>query len=79
MQAKIFQQGMILGHWLHCAEQIRYIQAPSSTKGEIRSMFAADMLLALRFPQYGYFWNLFFYEMWVALKIFIKTKLNRVC
>jgi glycosyltransferase involved in cell wall biosynthesis len=78
LQAKIFQQGMILGHWLHGAEQIRYIQAAWSTKGEIRSVFAADMLLALRFPQYGYFWNLFFYEMWFALKIFIKTKLNRI-
>ncbi|MCY7407981.1 MAG: glycosyltransferase family 2 protein [Alkalinema sp. CAN_BIN05] len=78
LQAQIFQQGIILGHWLHGGEQVRYIEVESSTKGEVRSMFAGDLLLALRFPRYGYFWNLFFHEMWAALKVFLKTKLTAV-
>lgn len=78
LQARIFQPGLIIGHWLHGGEQVRYIKAASSTKGETRSMFAGDMLLALRFPKYGYFWNLFFYEMWVALKVFLRTRLSNL-
>lgn len=78
LQAQIFQRNLIMGHWLHGGEQVRYIQAEASTKGEVRSMFAGDMLLALRFPQYGYFWNLFFYEMWFALKVFLRTRLNKI-
>jgi glycosyltransferase involved in cell wall biosynthesis len=76
LQARIFQPGLILGHWLHAGEQVRYIKALAITKGETRSMFAGDMLLALRFPKYGYFWNLFFYEMWAALRVFLGKRLN---
>ena len=79
LQARIFQPGLIIGHWLHGGEQVRYIKAAPSTKGETpRSYFAGDMLLALRFPKYGYFWNLFFYEMWVALKVFLRTRLSNL-
>ncbi|MDJ0706821.1 MAG: glycosyltransferase family A protein [Leptolyngbyaceae cyanobacterium MO_188.B28] len=74
LQARMFQPGCIIGHRLWGEEQVRYIQRPSNIKREVRSMFAGDMLLALRFPQYGYLWNLFFYEMWIALKVFLKTR-----
>lgn len=76
LQARIFQSGITIGHWLHGGEQIRYIKMPSVKKGETRSMFASDMLLALRFPKYGYFWNLFFCEIWIALKVFVRTRLS---
>jgi glycosyltransferase involved in cell wall biosynthesis len=78
LQARIFQPNLIIGHCLYGGEQVRHINVPSSAKGEIRSMFAADMLLALKYPRYGYFWNLFFYEMWVALKVWLNTRLIKV-
>lgn len=78
LQALVFQPDMVLGHHILSGDQVRYIEARSSTKGEVRSMFAADMILALKFPQYGYLWNLFFYEMWVAFKVFGRERLNRI-
>lgn len=56
-----------IGHWLNGPEQSRYIERPPATK-EIRCMWPGDMLLALKFPKYGYFWNLFFDEFWNMLK-----------
>ncbi len=77
LQAYFFQPGAIIGHWVPGGEQIRYILRPSSAK-EIRTMFPADSLLARRFPQYGYLWNLFFDEFYIALKVIISTWLRRL-
>lgn len=72
LQAKFYEKDAIVGHRLWGAEQVRYIKKPSSLKGELRAMFPADMLLALRFPRYGYLWNLFFYEFWRFISICIQ-------
>jgi glycosyltransferase involved in cell wall biosynthesis len=77
IQAQCFQADHKIGHWLRGAEQIRKIERPHVIK-EIRTMFPADMLLALKFPQYGYFWNLFFDEFWRALKVIIAIKFRRI-
>lgn len=68
IQAKFFEEGTIIGHWLHAPEQIRYIKTPQTLKQEFRLILPADVLLLKRFPQYGYFWNLFFEQFWVAVK-----------
>lgn len=69
IQAKFYQEDLIIGHRLWGDEQIRYIVKSSSLKGELRAMFPGDMILALRFPKYGYLWNLFFYEFWRFVSI----------
>ncbi len=77
IQAQLFQADQKIGHWLRGAEQVRKIERPSIIK-EIRTMFPADLLLALKFPQYGYFWNLFFEQFWIALKVIVSYKLGRI-
>jgi glycosyltransferase involved in cell wall biosynthesis len=68
IQAKFFEEGKHIGHWMPEPEQIRYVSMPQDLKKEFRLMFPADALLVKRFPQYGYFWNLFFEQFWVAVK-----------
>ncbi|NEP11572.1 MAG: glycosyltransferase [Symploca sp. SIO2C1] len=67
IQAKFFEEDKIVGHWMPLPEQIRYIVRPHHLK-EFRLHFPSDALLAKRFPQYGYFWNLFFDKFWTALR-----------
>jgi len=71
IQAKFFEEDKTVGHWMPLPEQIRYIVRPSSLK-ELRFYVSADGLLAKRFPQYGYFKNLFFDQLWIGLKTFIR-------
>ena len=68
IQAKFFEPNKTVGHWLPAPEQIRYVKMPSKLKQELRLILPADALLAKRFPQYGYFWNLFFEQFWVGLR-----------
>ncbi|MGV0027643.1 glycosyltransferase [Phormidesmis priestleyi] len=74
IQAKHFQPGITIGHWLHESEQVRQIVRPTALK-EVRTMFPSDMLLAIRFPQFGYLWNLFWDEFYIALKTVVRHKL----
>ncbi|MFP4006998.1 MAG: glycosyltransferase [Spirulinaceae cyanobacterium] len=68
IQAKFYQENIIIGHWMPKPEQIRYIVMSQSLKKEFRLIFPADVLLAKRFPQYGYFWNVTFEQGWIAVK-----------
>jgi glycosyltransferase involved in cell wall biosynthesis len=68
LQAKFFEEGRMTGHWLKTAEQVRYIKMPQTKRQEFRLMLPADALLVKRFPHYGYFWNLFFDQGWVAIR-----------
>jgi hypothetical protein len=71
IQAKFFQKDLTVGHWMPEPGQIRYIVKPYSMKTP-RILFPSDALLAKRFPQYGYFWNLFFEELYNGIKTKIK-------
>lgn len=77
IQAKLFGQVDYIGHEImssessESSEQVRYIGRPYSQK-TTRLIFPSDALLAIRFPQYGYFWNLFFEEFYNAIKTKIK-------
>ena len=73
IQAKFFEEGKIIGHWMPHPAQIRYIQIPQTTKNEFRLMLPSDALLVKRFPQFGYFWNLCFEQFWIAVKKLIRT------
>ncbi len=68
IQAKFFQENAIIGHWMPGPEQTRYVVQPQSIKREFRLIFLADALLAKHFPKYGYFWNLFGEQFWIALR-----------
>ncbi|MEL6223841.1 MAG: glycosyltransferase family 2 protein [Cyanobacteria bacterium J06627_8] len=74
IQAKFFEKDKLMGHWMPMPEQIRYVCMDQSEKGEFRLILPADALLVKKFPQYGYFWNLFFEQFWVAIK-----KVSRKC
>ena len=77
IQAKLYSKDLKLGHWiLPTPEQVRYIAKPSSLK-EVRLIWFADAILAKSFPQFGYFWNLFFYEFYVSVKTLIGFWLSR--
>ncbi|MGV2390249.1 MAG UNVERIFIED_CONTAM: hypothetical protein LVR29_24310 [Microcystis novacekii LVE1205-3] len=67
LQAKFFQKDMYIGHWMPEPSQIRYIVRPYSMKTP-RILFPSDALLVKRFPQYGYFWNLVFEELYNGIK-----------
>lgn len=77
IQAKFFQKGAIIGHWMPIPEQIRFIDRPPSLK-ENRIYLEAEVLLIKCFPQYGYFWNLFFWQLYsipITLAKALKKKL----
>jgi hypothetical protein len=63
VQAKFFDKGAIIGHWMPEPAQFCKSSMPSS---DIHGRFylASDVLLIKRFPQYGYFWNLVFSQLW---------------
>ncbi len=68
IQAKFFEKDAIIGHAMPQPEQIRYITRPNQLK-ELRFYLSADALLFKRFSQYGYFWNLFFWQLYTIPKI----------
>jgi glycosyltransferase involved in cell wall biosynthesis len=63
IQAKFYNKGAIIGHWMTEPEQIRFIDKPPSLKPP-RFHVISDVLLVRCFPQYGYFWNLFFSKLY---------------
>ena len=78
IQAQYFEKGGFIGHWLRDVEQVRYIQMMPIQKGEVRYEHGGDLILALRFPQYGYFWNLFAYGMWFTIKAFVRNSYGSI-
>lgn len=77
IQAKFYQKGIFIGHWMPEPGQIRYIVRPYSLK-TVRLLVLVECLLVKQFPQYGYLWNLFFEELHNGIKIKIKKALNRL-
>lgn len=63
LQARFYQQDAIIGHWLPRPEQIRFIDKDPALKPPRFHVFS-DVLLVKCFPQYGYFWNLFFSKLY---------------
>ncbi len=72
VQAKFYKKGLIIGHAMPKPEQIRYTVRPPSIK-QTRFYFSSDALLAKRFPQYGYFWNLFFKLFYDMPRVLVKA------
>lgn len=71
VQAKSYEKDRVVGHWMPSPEQIRYISKESSING-VRDHLGADALLLKHFPQYGYFWNLFFAQVYYVPKMMAK-------
>jgi hypothetical protein len=78
-QAKHFSQSNqadnqipIIGHWMPAGEQIRFIDRPAVAKPP-RFHVVSDLLLVKRFPQYGYFWNLFFEKLYQVPRMTAKA------
>jgi glycosyltransferase involved in cell wall biosynthesis len=59
VQATHFEAGTTVGHWMPMPAQVRFISQDPALKPP-RYHFLSDFLLIKHFPQYGYFWNLFF-------------------
>lgn len=55
-------------NWMPAPAQIRYVVMAQDLKQEFRLILPADALLVKRFPQYGYFWNLFCDRVWTAVR-----------
>jgi len=72
VQAKVFEKDAIIGHWMPNPEQIRYIDKPPTLKPP-RFHVISDVLLVKYFPQYGYFWNLFFSKLYGVPRTVGKT------
>ncbi|MBD2665576.1 hypothetical protein B6N60_00007 [Richelia sinica FACHB-800] len=80
IQAKFYQKDAIIGHAPPKPEQIRYIVRESTLK-EPRLHLIADLLLVKCYPQYGYLWNLIFWQIYTIPKIWgksIKIKLLKL-
>jgi glycosyltransferase involved in cell wall biosynthesis len=73
IQARYFEAAKIVGHWMPAPAQIRYIVMAQELKQEFRLMLPADALLVKRFPQYGYFWNLFCDQFWTAVRRVVRS------
>ncbi|NCS03975.1 MAG: transposase [Microcystis aeruginosa G13-11] len=63
IQAKFFEQGKTIGHWLpNYPEQIRIEDNPPEYQRTWRFYFLSEVMLLRKFPQYGYLWNLAIYQ-----------------
>ncbi|WP_017652331.1 glycosyl transferase family A [Fortiea contorta] len=79
VQAKFYQKDAIIGHAMPKPEQIRFILKDSACK-ETRLYLTAELLLIKCYPQYGYFWNLMFWQMYTIPRILgksVKLKFKR--
>ncbi|NER38409.1 MAG: glycosyltransferase family 2 protein [Oscillatoria sp. SIO1A7] len=77
VQAKFFKPDSIIGHAMPEPEQIRMIARSEKLK-EFRFYGYADFLLVKRFPEYGYLWNLVFWQLYKLPQILarvVKSKL----
>jgi glycosyltransferase involved in cell wall biosynthesis len=72
VQAKFYQKDIIIGHASPKPEQIRYIVRDSSLK-ETRLYLMADLLLVKCYYQYGYLWNLIFWQIYTIPRIIGKS------
>jgi len=63
IQAKFFESGKIIGHWLPLPEQLRTEENPPEYQRKMRFYVFAEVLLLRRFPQYGYLWNLIIHQL----------------
>lgn len=80
IQAKFYQKDAIIGHAPPKPEQIRYIVRESTLK-ESRLHLMAEILLVKCYPQYGYLWNLIFWQIYTVPKVWgkaIKFKLLKL-
>lgn len=68
IQAKFYQKEAIIGHAMPQPEQIRFIYKDPASKVP-RLYLAADVLLVKCYPQYGYLWNLFFWQVYTIPRI----------
>ncbi|BAY36333.1 hypothetical protein NIES2111_06590 [Nostoc sp. NIES-2111] len=71
VQAKFYEKDKIIGHAPPKPEQIRYVLRDGSLK-EPRQILLADLLLVKRYPQYGYLWNLIFWQIYTVPKSLAK-------
>jgi glycosyltransferase involved in cell wall biosynthesis len=63
IQAKYFEKGRLIGHWLpNYPEQIRIEDNPPEYQRTWRFYFLSEVMLLRNFPQYGYLWNLAIYQ-----------------
>jgi glycosyltransferase involved in cell wall biosynthesis len=79
LQAKFYQKDAIIGHAMPKPEQIRFILKDASTK-ETRLYLMAELLLIKCYPQYGYLWNLIFWQIYTIPRVLgksIKLKLMK--
>jgi len=72
VQAQFYQKDAIVGHWLPKPEQVRFIDKDPALKPPRFHVFS-DVLLVKCFPQYGYFWNLFFNKLYGVPKAAAKA------
>ncbi len=68
IQAKFFQKDAIIGHAMPQPEQIRFSYKNPALK-EPRLYLSAEILLMKSYPQYGYLWNLFFWQVYTIPKV----------
>ncbi|AFY33041.1 glycosyltransferase family A protein [Calothrix sp. PCC 7507] len=72
VQAKFYQKDAIIGHAMPKPEQIRFILRDGALK-ETRLYLMAELLLIKCYPQYGYLWNLIFWQIYTIPKVLGKS------
>ncbi|MBD2258527.1 glycosyltransferase family A protein [Pseudanabaena sp. FACHB-2040] len=76
LQAAFYQEGTVVGHWMPEPAQVRFMVGDPSQKPP-RFHVVSDALLVKGFPQYGYFWNLFFNKLSYVPRIYGKMLRQR--
>ena len=77
LQAKNFVKGKIIGHWIPGSPQLLTVANPEELKESYRLHISTEILLVKRFPQYGYFWNLFMFSLWRMPSGILKVLLSK--
>jgi hypothetical protein len=62
VQARFFEPGKIVGHWLPLPEQLRTEDNPPNYPRKNRRYVLAELSLLRQFPNFGYIWNLVVFD-----------------
>jgi hypothetical protein len=62
VQARFFEPGKIVGHWLSAPEQLRTEDNPPNQPRKNRRYILSEISLLRKFPIFGYIWNLTIFD-----------------
>jgi hypothetical protein len=73
VQAKFFEPGKIVGHWLPSPAQLRTEENPPDQPRKNRRYVLSELSILRKFPRFGYIWNLTVFDQGGIFMVWFPT------